>query len=430
MKQFSALGLAEPLLRALAAEGYTTPTPIQARAIPPLLAGDDVLGIAQTGTGKTAAFVLPLLHRLAGGRQRRPAARGCGALILTPTRELANQIAGAIRGYGRFLRPSVAVIVGGARPGPQIRALAAGVDIVVATPGRLLDHMNSGAIRLHETTAVVLDEADQMLDLGFLPPIRRILGTLPGMRQTVLMSATMPKPIRALARDFQSRPVEVSVAPAATPMERIAQCVIDVEKAAKRRVLTALLGGGEVTRAIVFTRTKRGADRLHLHLKKAGLSSGTIHGDKSQAQRERALRAFRSGRTAILVATDVAARGIDIDDISHVVNFEMPHVAEAYVHRIGRTARAGRTGVAISLCDPSERGLLRDIERLIGGRLERQMEAAGGGFEAAPPHPPAPPPATGPRRGKGGGRKGRRRGSGNHSAGGGRPRARSAPRHA
>ncbi len=424
------LGLAEPLLRALTAEGYTTPTPIQAKAIPPLLAGADVLGIAQTGTGKTAAFVLPLLDRLAGTRQRRPAARSCGALILTPTRELANQIAEAIRGYGRFLRPSVAVVVGGAKPGPQIRALAAGVDIVVATPGRLLDHMSTGAIRLRETTAVVLDEADQMLDLGFLPPIRRILATLPTPRQTVLMSATMPKAIRALARDFQNAPVEVRVAPAATPVARVAQCVIDVEKAAKRRVLTALLGDDEVTRAIVFTRTKRGADRLHLHLRKAGLAAGTIHGDKSQGQRERALRSFRSGRTAILVATDVAARGIDIDDISHVVNFELPHVAESYVHRIGRTARAGRAGVAISLCDPSERGLLRDIERLIGGPLERQVEVAGGGFEAAPARAPAPSSEAAPRRATGGGRKRRRRGGGNAPAGGGRTRARSTPRHA
>ena len=317
----------------------------------------------------------------------------------------------------------MAVIVGGARPGPQIRALAAGVDIVVATPGRLLDHMNTGAIRLQETTAVVLDEADQMLDLGFLPPIRRILATLPKVRQTVLMSATMPKAIRALARDFQSRPVEITVAPAATPVARIVQRVIDVEKAAKRRVLTALLGDGEVTRAIVFTRTKRGADKLHLHLKKAGLAAGTIHGDKSQGQRERALHAFRSGRTVVLVATDVAARGIDIDDISHVVNFEMPHVAESYVHRIGRTARAGRAGVAISLCDPSERGLLRDIERLIGAPLDRQVEAAGGGFESAPPRSPAVPSASRSRGTKNGARKRRRRGAGNGQAGGGRRRA-------
>ncbi len=430
LKQFSTLGLAEPLLRALAAEGYTTPTPIQAKAIPPLLAGDDVLGIAQTGTGKTAAFVLPLLDRLTDGR-RRPAPRACGALIVTPTRELASQIADAIRSYGRFLRPSVAVIVGGARPGPQIRALAAGVDIVVATPGRLLDHMNTGAIRLHETTAVVLDEADQMLDLGFLPPIRRILATLPKVRQTVLMSATMPKAIRALAQDFQTRPVEVTVTPAATPVARVTQRVIDVDKAAKRRVLTTLLGDDEVTRAIVFTRTKRGADKLHLHLKKAGLAAGTIHGDKSQGQRERALHAFRSGRTAVLVATDVAARGIDIDDISHVVNFEMPHVAEAYVHRIGRTARAGRAGVAISLCDASERGLLRDIERLIGGPLERQVEAAGGGFEAAPPRSSAAPSEARSHREKTGGRTRRRRGGGyGQAGGGGRDRARSASRHA
>ena len=368
MIQFDTLGLAAPILRAVQAEGYTAPTPIQAQAVPALLAGRDVLGIAQTGTGKTAAFVLPLLDRLA--RDRRPTvAKRCRALILAPTRELAAQIADSIRAYGRHTRPRTAVVIGGVKAGPQIKALASGVDIVVATPGRLEDHLASGTIRLDKVSTAVLDEADQMLDLGFLPAIRRIMAKLPGDRQTVLFSATMPKPIRALAHDFQSSPEEISVAPAARPIDRIDQRVIPVDAAAKRNVLTDLLRNPDVERALVFTRTKRGADRVRQNLERAGLAAGAIHGDKSQGERERALAAFRSGRTPILVATDIAARGIDIDDVSHVVNYELPHVPESYVHRIGRTARAGKAGVAIALCDPAERGLLRDIERLIGRRL-------------------------------------------------------------
>ena len=368
MTQFDTLGLAEPILRAVTAEGYTDPTPIQAKAVPALLAGRDVLGIAQTGTGKTAAFVLPLLDRLA--RHRRPAvSKRCRALILAPTRELAAQIANSIRAYGRHTRPRTAVVIGGVKAGPQIKALVSGVDIVIATPGRLEDHLASGTIRLDKTSTVVLDEADQMLDLGFLPAIRRIMAKLPGDRQTVLFSATMPKPIRALAHDFQSSPEEIAVAPAARPIERIDQRVIPVDAAAKRNVLTDLLRDPDVERALVFTRTKRGADRVRQTLERAGLAAAAIHGDKSQGERERALAAFRSGRTPILVATDIAARGIDIDDVSHVVNYELPHVPEAYVHRIGRTARAGKAGIAIALCDPAERGMLRDIERLIGRRL-------------------------------------------------------------
>lgn len=386
MKQFSDLGLAEPILRAIAAEGYTQPTPIQAQVIPAMAAGRDIVGIAQTGTGKTASFVLPLLNRLAQtSGKARPAPRHCHALILVPTRELAAQVADAVRTYGRHARPALALVVGGAKPGPQVRALAGGADIVVATPGRLEDHLRAGVVKLDRTQAVVLDEADQMLDMGFIPAIRRILAKLPAERQTVLMSATMPPPIRTLAQQFLRTPQEIAVAPAARPIERIDQRVIHVATADKRRTLTDVLSGAEVARAIVFTRTKRGADKISEHLEKAGLTAAAIHGNKSQGQRERALAAFRQGRSRILVATDIAARGIDIDDVTHVVNFELPYVAESYVHRIGRTARAGRAGTAISLCDGTERGLLRDIERLIGRSLP-----ASGEVQAASERPGKP----------------------------------------
>ncbi len=365
---FRDLGIAEPILRAVDAEGYDTPTPIQEKAIPAVLKGHDVIGIAQTGTGKTAAFVLPLLHRLRGLGGRAPA-KGARILILSPTRELTAQIGDAVRRYGRNLKIRSTVVVGGAKPGPQIRACAGGLDILIATPGRLLDHVSTGAIRLNDVAAVVLDEADQMLDLGFMPAVRRILTATPKSRQTVLFSATMPAQIRALADDFLADPVEVSVAPAATPIERIAQSVITVPAAAKRKVLAELLAEEAVTRAIVFTRTKRGADRVCKHLDAAGLATVAIHGDKSQGQRERALQDFKRGRAQIMVATDIAARGIDVDAVSHVVNYELPNVPESYVHRIGRTARAGTDGVAISLVDPAERPLLTDIERLIGRSL-------------------------------------------------------------
>jgi ATP-dependent RNA helicase RhlE len=369
LKQFPDLGLAGSLLQAVSAEGYATPTPIQAQVIPAMLIGEDILAIAQTGTGKTAAFVLPLLDRLTR-RRRPPRARSCGALILAPTRELAAQIAASIRTYGRFTRHSVTVIVGGAKPGPQIRAMARGVDIVVATPGRLLDHLSSGVVNLGDTDAVVLDEADQMLDLGFMPAIRRILARIEGDRQTVLLSATMPSPIRRLADEFLTDPLEIAVGPAARPIELIEQSAMHVDRSGKQQALIDILAGREVERAIVFTRTKRGADRVNLYLQKAGLVADALHGNKSQGQRQRTLAGFRSGKVRVLVATDIAARGIDVDDVSHVVNFELPDVPEAYVHRIGRTARAGKSGVAVSLYDHSERALLRDIERLIGRTLD------------------------------------------------------------
>lgn len=368
MKTFLDLGLAEPILRAVQKEGYENPTPIQADVIPALMEGKDVLGIAQTGTGKTAAFVLPLLHWIRESKDR-PVKRGCSALILAPTRELAAQINESIRTYSRFMQCSTALVVGGARPGPQIQAIARGVDIIVATPGRLMDHMSTGKVRLDFVETLILDEADQMLDMGFMPAIRKIVAALPRDRQTVLLSATMPKPIRALAQDILIDPQEISVSPSSRPIEQIEQRIMHVQKTGKRDALVGILRGADVERTVVFTRTKRGADKVCEHLEKAGMLVAAIHGDKSQGQRDRALQAFKKGKVATLVATDIAARGIDIDDVTHVVNFELPNVPEAYVHRIGRTGRAGKSGIAISLCDHTEKGLLRDIERLIGKRL-------------------------------------------------------------
>ena len=368
LKQFSELGLAEPILRAVSGEGYTHPTPIQAEVIPTLLGGQDLIGIAQTGTGKTAAYVLPLLNAILADK-RRAAPKSCKALILVPTRELAKQVSDSIRTYGRNMRASLAVVVGGVKPSPQVRALAQGVDIVIATPGRLEDHLRNGAVKLDRTQVAVLDEADQMLDLGFIPAIRRILGAIPATRQTVLLSATMPKQIRALAKDFLNNPAEIAVTPASKPIELIDQSVRFVNAGAKREMLVSVLSDASVERAIVFTRTKHGADKVCRHLEKAGLESAALHGNKSQGQRERALNAFRNGKVKALVATDIAARGIDIDVVSHVVNYELPNVPESYVHRIGRTARAGASGVAIAFCDGSERKLLRDIERLTGQKL-------------------------------------------------------------
>ena len=453
MTDFASLGLAEPILRAVAAEGYETPTPIQAQAIPLIKDGHDLVGIAQTGTGKTAAFVLPLLHRLeqlrreamAEGRKSLIQPRTCRILILAPTRELATQIGDCVRAYGRHLRPSMAIILGGVKPGPQIRAINQGQEIIVATPGRLLDHAGAGVLRLDATDMVVLDEADQMMDMGFLPGVRKIMARLPKDRQTILLSATMPKQIRGLADDFLNNPQEVAVAPQSRPIDRIEQKVMLVQADAKRQTLVDLLRGEGVERSIVFTRTKRGADKVAAFINAAGLRSESIHGDKSQSQRERALNAFRNDQVKILVATDIAARGIDVDGVSHVFNFELPNVPEAYVHRIGRTARAGANGVAVSLCDHTERSLLRDIERLIGRALiapqprgARSFEprdpaprdAAPRGQQAAPhnaqrPHEPTPHhgPARGPAYGGGrgaahGGGRGVAHGAAGHGAAG------------
>jgi ATP-dependent RNA helicase RhlE len=365
---FSGLALVEPIQRALRAENYETPTPIQAQAIPHLLAGRDLLGIAQTGTGKTAAFALPILQRLAGNRiaARRNAMR---ALVLTPTRELALQIADSFRAYGRHLGLRAAVIFGGVGQQPQVDALRRGLDILVATPGRLLDLEEQGHVRYDGLEAFVLDEADRMLDMGFIHDIRRIVGKLPKARQSLLFSATMPLEILRLTGAILKEPVRVEVTPPATTVERIEQRVMFVEAANKRALLASLLKDGAISRALVFTRTKHGANRVAEQLAKGGVRADAIHGNKSQGARQRALANFRDGRIRVLVATDIAARGIDIDGISHVVNFDIPNVPESYVHRIGRTARAGAGGVAISFCDGSERGYLRDIERLTRQRL-------------------------------------------------------------
>jgi len=363
LTKFSDLGLAEILLRALVQEGYETPTPIQAQAIPALMEGRDLLGIAQTGTGKTAAFALPILNRFIADR-RRPAPHSARALVLAPTRELAAQIADSFRAYGQFMRPSVGVIFGGVSHRPQVEMLSRGLEVLVATPGRLLDHLASGKLRLDMTEVVVLDEADHMLDLGFLQPIKQIVSRLPKKRQNLFFSATMPKEISGLAQGMLDNPARVEVTPVATTAERIEQHVYLVDGGAKRDILVELFADPNLARSIVFTRTKRGADRVAQHLEKAGVEAAAIHGDKSQNQRERALDGFRRGKTRVLVATDIAARGIDVDGVSHVVNFELPETPEAYVHRIGRTARAGAAGRAISLCDNGERDLLKAIEKL------------------------------------------------------------------
>jgi ATP-dependent RNA helicase RhlE len=360
---FSELRLAAPILKALAEKGYATPTPIQAQAIPCVLAGEDLLGIAQTGTGKTAAFALPILDHLA--RSTRPRTRHtCRALILSPTRELATQIANSFCAYGRHLGLSVAVVVGGVSHRPQAIALARGVDVLVATPGRLIEHLDERNISCAETEIFVLDEADRMLDLGFLPSIRRIVALLAGSRQNLFFSATMPREVGKLANELLRDPVRVAVTPVATTVDTVTQRVIHVENRDKRSLLVQLFADAAMSRALVFTRTKRGADRVASHLKAAGISVTAIHGNKSQGQRELALAAFRASKVRVLVATDIAARGIDIERVTHVVNFELPDVAESYVHRIGRTARAGAAGVAISLCDRGEISQLRDIERL------------------------------------------------------------------
>jgi ATP-dependent RNA helicase RhlE len=363
LTQFSELGLNPSLLSTLKAEGYEQPTPIQAQAIPTVMEGHDLLGVAQTGTGKTAAFALPILHRLMA-EPRRPGRRACRVLVLSPTRELAQQIADSFRTYGARSGVTVAVFVGGVKYGAQIRALAPGVDVLVATPGRLIDHLGQGTVRLDEVDTFVLDEADQMLDLGFLEPIRKIVAKLHHKRQNLFFSATMPPAIAKLAGDILKSPREVRVTPQATTVERIDQKVLHVEAEHKRDLLLELLAPREVGRAIVFTRTKRGADKVAKFLDVAGVDAAAIHGDKSQGQRERALAAFKAGQVKALVATDIAARGIDVDGVTHVFQYELPNVPEAYVHRIGRTARAGAEGIAVTLCDKTERGLLKDIEKL------------------------------------------------------------------
>jgi superfamily II DNA/RNA helicase len=361
---FEILGLAEPIRRAVAEERYETPTPIQAAAIPPVMAGRDLVGIAQTGTGKTAAFALPILNHLAA-RPARVERKTARVLVLSPTRELSGQIVDSFRTYGRHLRFGVTLAIGGVAITPQIRALANGVDVLVATPGRLLDLARTRAVRLDQVEILVLDEADRMLDMGFIRDIRIIVDMLPKKRQTLFFSATMPGEIVALAGTMLTNPVRVAVAPPAKTVDLVDQRVIHVDRASKPNLLAEILRGDAIDRVLVFTRTKHGADKVVRGLVKAGIPAEAIHGNKSQGQRNRTLAGFRDGRTRTLVATDIAARGIDVDGISHVINFDLPNIPDTYVHRIGRTARAGNSGTAISFCSPDEAAFLRDIEKLI-----------------------------------------------------------------
>lgn len=368
MTDFAGLKLAQPILRAITDEGYTIPTPIQIKSIPPLLEGRDLLGVAQTGTGKTAAFALPLLHRLAGeagnaaGKLQPNKPR---ALILAPTRELAGQINDSLRSYSRHLDLRTAVIFGGVSARPQIQALTRGVHVLVATPGRLLDLMNQGKVRLDAVEVLILDEADRMLDMGFVRDVKKIVAAVPARRQTALFSATMPSSVQSLASGLLNDPVRVEAAPAATTAEKVTQKIFFVPKEKKRALLSELLKDKDIERVLIFTRTKHGANRVARHLQENGVHSDAIHGNKAQNARQRALDGFRSGSIRALVATDIAARGIDVDGVTHVINFELPNEPESYVHRIGRTARAGAAGIAISFCDHEERGYLRDIEKTI-----------------------------------------------------------------
>ncbi|MBB3928171.1 ATP-dependent RNA helicase RhlE [Sphingobium jiangsuense] len=398
---FSELGLAEPLLKALASKNYETPTPIQAQAIPPLLEGRDLCGIAQTGTGKTAAFALPSLDYF--HRNPKPVMRhGCRMLVLSPTRELAAQIADSFRTYARFMKISVATIFGGVPINRQIRQMQEGVDVLVATPGRLLDLIDQRAFTLSGVEIFVLDEADQMMDMGFIAPLKRIVKMLPKQRQNLFFSATMPKEIADLGNQFLHDPVKVSVAPQSTTAERVRQYVSFVDQGQKQALLNKIVRDPAIDRALVFTRTKHGADKVVRFLVGAGVEAVAIHGNKSQAQRTTALQAFRHGHVKFLVATDIAARGIDVSGVSHVINFELPNVAEQYVHRIGRTARAGADGIAISLVGADERPYLRAIERLT--RQKCEVVPLPENFDDLVRELPKPAPVQrGPRPNKGGG---------------------------
>ena len=368
---FSELGLAEPLLRAISEQGYEIPTPIQAQAIPVVLAGKDLMAAAQTGTGKTAGFTLPLLHRLQDSQQRVNA-NAVRALVLTPTRELAAQVGESVRDYGKHLPLKSAVVFGGVSINPQMMAMRRGVDVLVATPGRLLDLYNQNAVKFSQVEILVLDEADRMLDMGFIRDIRKILELLPKRRQNLLFSATFSDDIVALAKGLLRNPEQVSVTPRNTTAETIKQSVYLVEKAQKTTLLSHLISSNNWEQVLVFARTKHGANRLAEKLAKDGISSAAIHGNKSQGARTKALADFKQNNVRVLVATDIAARGLDIEQLPHVVNFELPNVPEDYVHRIGRTGRAGATGEAISLVEPDEAGFLKAIEKLIKQTLPRE----------------------------------------------------------
>ncbi|MGN6322294.1 MAG: DEAD/DEAH box helicase [Dyella sp.] len=386
---FESLGLAPALLRALAEQGYAEPTPIQAGAIPVVLEGHDLLAAAQTGTGKTAAFALPLLQRMS---TTTPASKRPRALVLTPTRELAAQIHDNMRTYGKHLRVGSAAIFGGVSMGPQIQALRRGTDVIIATPGRLVDHMQQRTIDLSGIEVLVLDEADRMLDMGFLPALKRIIGALPKQRQTLLFSATFAPEIKALAMQFMHSPREVSVTPANSVATTVSHEVHPVDASRKRDLLLHVLSKDSRRQTLVFSRTKHGADKLVRYLEQSGLRAAAIHGNKSQNARTRALSDFKSGRVTVLVATDIAARGIDIDQLPIVINFDLPMVAEDYVHRIGRTGRAGASGLALSLVSHEESGLLRDIRKLLNQEITISDVS---GFEPSAPlrldaHAPRP----------------------------------------
>ena len=410
---FASLGLAEPIARALSDEKYEIPTPIQAQAIPHAIVGRDVIGIAQTGTGKTAAFALPILHRLAT-TDGKPWPKAPRVVVLCPTRELGAQIVDSFHAYARYLRLKTMLAIGGVPIGKQKRELASGTDVLVATPGRLLDLSNERAVSFEHVEVLVLDEADRMLDMGFIRDIRKIVAMIPAKRQTLFFSATMPSEIAKLARDMLRDPVTVAVTPTATTVELIEQRAIRAERQQKPALLASLLRDEAVTRALVFTRTKHGADRVVRGLDNEGIAAQAIHGNKNQGARERTMAAFRSGEIRVLVATDIAARGIDVDDVTHVVNFDLPNVAETYVHRIGRTARAGASGIAISLVSGEEMPLLRDIEKL----TRRQVPLSG---QASAPQRHADNEPRGERREGNRQRQGRGRG-GNERHDGGQPR--------
>jgi ATP-dependent RNA helicase RhlE len=408
LTSFQDFGLAEPIMRALADENYVTPTPIQAQTVPIAITGRDVVGIAQTGTGKTAAFALPILHRLLEQRTK-PQSKTCRVLVLSPTRELSSQILDSFNAYGRHLRLSATLAIGGVPMGRQVRALMQGVEVLVATPGRLLDLVQGNGLKLNQVEFLVLDEADRMLDMGFINDIRKIVAKLPSRRQTLFFSATMPKDIADLAEHMLRDPARVAVTPVSSTAERITQRIIQIDHASKPSALAEILKSEPINRALVFTRTKHGADKVVRVLGKSGIAAEAIHGNKSQNHRERVLALFRNGEIRTLVATDIAARGIDVDGVTHVINFDLPNVPETYVHRIGRTARAGTEGTAISLVAGEENTYLRDIERLIRVSLPREDRRTGKQQDAASGQAaPARKPGGGQRNHGGHGKHGQR----------------------
>jgi ATP-dependent RNA helicase RhlE len=366
---FNDLGLIDPILHALTEEGYTTPTPIQQASIPILLQGNDLIGLAQTGTGKTAAFAIPILQQLAKLQTQGGMAKDIKALILTPTRELAIQIGESFATYGKNLRLRHTVVFGGVSQFSQVQALQRGVDILIATPGRLLDLIDQRYVHLHHLSVFVLDEADRMLDMGFIHDVKKVIGRIPRHRQTLLFSATMPKEIQQLAASILTNPKTVEVTPVSSTAETIEQCIYFVDKGNKKKLLTHVLQESGIKNALVFTRTKHGADKVVKDLHHANVTAMAIHGNKSQNARQKALQEFKEGKIRVLVATDIAARGIDIDELSHVINYELPNIPESYVHRIGRTGRAGLSGKAIAFCEREEFPFLKDIQKLIGKQL-------------------------------------------------------------